>query len=544
MPLQVSSSPTAPKVVAGTQVSFDVLKILPEDSARHYRMVPIAIEEGVLKVGMIDPYDMEARDALGFITNQQGLAYVIAKITQEEFDDMLTGYQGLRGAVGEALSQLGTQIGDIELKADEQEDTARDESAQDLDRLLNRGDAKISNDKNTEVIEEAPVTKIVAVIIQHATEGNASDVHIEPVDDQVRVRFRVDGVLHTSLFLPIHVHGAIVARIKILTNMKLDEKRKPQDGRFSAKIEGRRVDFRVSTMPSFYGEKVVIRILDREKGVLPLEDLGIKGEHANMIERAIKRPYGLILLTGPTGSGKTTTLYSILNTLEREKRNVVSLEDPIEYNIPGVSQSQVRPEIGYTFANGLRSILRQDPDIIMIGEIRDKETAQLAIQAALTGHLVLSTLHTNNAIGVIPRLVDMGIDPYLIAPTLTLAIAQRLVQRICDDAKDPQPVEGAIQTMIDKEFKDLPPGVVKNITIPKEVYRAKSSPTCSTGTRGRVAAVEMFEMSKELEHVILTNPNEQEIYKVVRAQGMLTMRENAMIKAFEGIIPFGEISQL
>ncbi|MDP3988748.1 MAG: GspE/PulE family protein [bacterium] len=545
MPQDVSSTPPAPKVISGTQVSFSVLKYIPEDSARHYGMVPLDVVDDVLKVGMLELDNIEARDALGFITSQNGLAFSIVQISQKEFDDILTGYQGLRGAVGQALTQLGADVANIELTPDDKEDdTARGESAQDLNRILTKGVGKLDKLKDTEIVEEAPVTKIVAVIIQHATEGNASDVHIEPVGDQVRVRFRVDGVLHTSLFLPFRVHEAIVARIKILTNMKLDEKRKPQDGRFSARIEKRKVDFRVSTMPSFYGEKVVIRILDREKGVLPLEGLGIKGAHAEMIERAINRPYGLILITGPTGSGKTTTLYSILNTLEREKRNVVSLEDPIEYNIPGVSQSQVRPEIGYTFSNGLRSILRQDPDIIMVGEIRDKETAQLAIQAALTGHLVLSTLHTNNAIGVIPRLIDMGIDPYLIAPTLTLTIAQRLVQRICDDAKDPMPVEGAIAATIDKEFKGLPQEVVSAIQIPKEVYRAKPSPTCATGTRGRVAAIEMFEASKELEKVILSDANEQEIYKVVRSQGMITMREDALQKAFEGLIPFGEISRL
>ena len=527
------------------KVTFDVLKFIPEDSARYYQMVPIVVEDKVLKVGMVEPDNIEARDAIGFIATQAGLAYSVIPISKEQFDEILEGYQGLRGSVGEALTQFVAQKEPVKKASQRKEDLGTAEQSRDeLDRALAGGEGSFERLKNAEIIEDAPVTKIVAVIIQHATEGNASDVHIEPTTDQIRVRFRVDGVLHTSLYLPLSVHDAIVARIKILTNMKLDEKRKPQDGRFSARIQNRKVDFRVSTMPSFYGEKVVVRILDQERGIRPLEELGANKEQLDMIAHAISRPYGLILVTGPTGSGKTTTLYSMLNMLERERRNVVSLEDPVEYSISGVSQSQVRPEIGYTFANGLRSILRQDPDVIMVGEIRDKETAQLAIQAALTGHLVFSTLHTNNAIGVIPRLVDMGIDPYLIAPTLTLTVAQRLVQRICDDAKDPVPIEGAVKVMVDKEFQGLPEETLSAIDIPNTVYQAKPSPTCASGTKGRVAVFEMFEGSKELEKVILEDPNEQNIFEVVRRQGMITMREDALRKSFEGIIPFGEMNRL
>lgn len=529
-----------------SRIPFEVLRLIPEDSARHYGMVPLSFVDNVLHVGLLDVDNIDARDALGFIANQTGFAYTVEQIKEADFEAVFQGYQGLRGAVGEALSQFGEQV-HVELekaKKDVNDTTSAQEGINDLDRALSGSTASLENLKNAEVIEDAPVTKIVAVIIQHATEGNASDVHIEPTADQIRVRFRVDGILHTSLYLPITVHDAIVARIKILTNMKIDEKRKPQDGRFSARIQGRKVDFRVSTLPSFYGEKVVIRILDRDKGILSLQDLGMTDAHRAMIERILSRPYGLVLVTGPTGSGKTTTLYSILNTLEKEKHNVVSLEDPIEYSIPGVNQSQVRPEIGYTFASGLRSILRQDPDIIMVGEIRDKETAQLAIQAALTGHLVLATLHTNNAIGIIPRLIDMEVDPYLIAPTLALAIAQRLVQKMCPDAKSPIPVEGAVAALIDKEFKDLPPAVREKIIIPKEVYQAKPSPMCANGTKGRIAAYEMYEASKELERTILEKPNEQDIFAVVRKQGMLTMREDALLKAFQGIIPFSEINRL
>jgi type IV pilus assembly protein PilB len=340
------------------------------------------------------------------------------------------------------------------------------------------------------------------------------------------------------------VLNAVVARIKILSNMKLDEKRKPQDGRFSARIDGRKIDFRVSTFPVYYGEKVVMRILDQAKGVKPLSELDLLPQYLQMIRDAIARPYGLILISGPTGSGKTTTLYSMLKEIDKEAHNVLSLEDPVEYNVDGVSQSQVRPEIGYTFATGLRTTLRQDPDIIMVGEIRDKETAGLAIQAALTGHLVLSTIHTNDAIGVIPRLIDMGVDPYLIAPTLILAMAQRLVTKLCPGGGKPLPVEGSIQAMFDKEFADLPEEFRGQIPKDKEVYQAQPTAECPKGTRGRVGVFEMFSVDRDLEKVILANPTGPDLWKAVRAKGMITMKEDAIIKALNKVIPFEEINTL
>jgi type IV pilus assembly protein PilB len=326
--------------------------------------------------------------------------------------------------------------------------------------------------------------------------------------------------------------------------MKLDEKRKPQDGRFSARIDGRKIDFRVSTFPAYYGEKVVMRILDQEKGVKKIDDMSLTPKNLAFIKEAISRPYGLILITGPTGSGKSTTLYSMLNEVDRESMNVLSLEDPIEYNMDGVSQSQVHPEIGYTFASGLRTTLRQDPDIIMVGEIRDKETAQLAVQAALTGHLVFSTLHTNNSAGVIPRLIDMGVDPYLIAPTLILAIAQRLVSTFPPGAGKPIPVEGSIKMMIDRQFSDLPEQYKKEIPFADTVYGIEPTPDCPKGTRGRMAIFEIFKMDKEIESVILKSPTELEISRLLRQKGMITMKEDAMLKAFEKKIPFEEVNKL
>jgi type IV pilus assembly protein PilB len=400
--------------------------------------VPLAIEDGVLEVGTTDPDNLEAVEALNFIAARANLPYKFFLISDEDFDRVIAMYKGLTGEVGVALNELQTTITDTELPP-----TSLEEAA-----------PKITKDEKGEPVikEDAPVTKIVATILRYAVDGKASDIHIEPARDELKVRFRVDGVLHTSLKLPKNVERSVIARIKVLASLKLDERRKPQDGRFSATIDDRRIDFRVSTFPTYHGEKVVMRILDRQHEAMTLESLGLTEENITTLRKAIARPYGIIIISGPTGSGKTTTLYAMLEELDREGTNVVSLEDPIEYDIEGVSQSQVRPEIGYTFASGLRSILRQDPDIIMVGEMRDKETAQLAIQSALTGHLVLSTLHTNDAIGVVPRLVDMGVDPYLIAPTLVLSIAQRLVRKRCPDAGNLMPVTGALQKMIEAEF--------------------------------------------------------------------------------------------
>lgn len=517
-------------------VSTKILEYIPEESASHYKFAPLGLKDGVLEVGIIDPDNIEARDALNFITSRINIPFKLFLITEADFDKVIASYRGLSGEVNKALSELESELS-VELEKAPKEE---DENVNSGVTEQSEGEAPVE----TKIIEDAPVTKIVATILRYATEGSASDVHIEPIRANVRVRFRIDGVLHTSLILPSKVQSAVVARIKILSNMRLDEKRKPQDGRFSAKIEGRKIDFRVSTFPTYYGEKVVMRILDQERGVRKLDDMGISPRNLEIIKKAIKRPYGLILISGPTGSGKTTTLYSMLHELNNEERNVLSLEDPVEYGIEGVMQSQVRPEIGYTFANGLRTTLRQDPDIIMVGEIRDKETAQLAIQAALTGHLVLSTIHTNNAVGVIPRLIDMGVDPYLIAPTLIIAMAQRLVATLPEGGGKPFPVEGSIKAMLEKQFSDLPQEFRKQIEIGKEVYKIAPTPDCPTGTRGRTNVMEILEMNKEIENMILKSPTELEIYKVARSQGMITLKEDAFLKAFKRIIPFEEVNSL
>jgi len=507
-------------------VPFSVLKYISEDAATHYGFVPLSLKDGALEIGMVDPENIEARDALTFITDKLNLPYKIFIISEKDFKKVIESYKGLSGEVSKVLTELETEL------------------SSDLEDIQIEKNEKGQSKMETRIIEDAPVTKIVATILRYATEGNASDVHIEHMRDKVRVRFRVDGVLNTSLILPVEVHQAVVARIKILCNMKLDEKRRPQDGRFSAKIDGRKIDFRVSTFPAYYGEKVVMRILDQEKGVLPLDQMGLSPRYLKMVRDAMQKPYGLILISGPTGSGKTTTLYAMLSEINKDEKNVLSLEDPIEYNIDGMSQSQVFPEIGYDFANGLRTTLRQDPDVIMVGEIRDKETAQLAIQASLTGHLVLSTIHTNNSCGVVPRLIDMGVDPYLIPPTLILTMAQRLVRKICPQTGKPLSIEGSIGTMIEKEFADLPEEFKSEIPTEKEMLSVESTPFCPSGTKGRIAVFEMFNMSHEIEQVILKNPIESEVYKIARKNGLITMKEDAIIKAMKKEIPFEEINQL
>lgn len=522
------------RTVPDSQLPFEILQIIPEESAKHYGVVPLAFADGALEVGMVDPDNIEAIDALNFITAKSGKPYKTFLISEADFNKVLGMYQGMGGDVDRALQSIteeaeeGSEAVALASSVDDDEGPATKEEAE---AMIER--------------EDAPVTKIVATMIRNAVDGRASDIHIESNGEKVRVRFRVDGTLHTSILLPAKVHRAIVSRIKILSQLKLDERRKPQDGRFSATIEGRKVDFRVSTFPTHYGEKVVLRILDSEKGITKLDDLGLSETHAAMVREAVQKPYGMILVTGPTGSGKSTTLYSMLSEVDTEGKNVLSLEDPVEYNIKGMSQSQVRPEIGYTFASGLRSILRQDPDIIMVGEIRDKETAQLAVQAALTGHLVLSTLHTNTALGAVPRLIDMGVDPYLIAPTLELLIGQRLVRKLCPGSGRKIPLKGSVKNMVDQQFADLPEEFKKDLPLNQDfTWGLQPSGDCPSGTRGRTAVHEMVTVDREFEDAILNDADENQLYDIARKRGMMTMKEAAILKSFRQEVPFEEINTL
>lgn len=510
------------KTIGQKELDPKILTYISEDSARQYGFVPVGQKDNVLEVGIVDPARTDSLDALQFISSRNEMPYKLFVIGKRNFDAILGSYKGLSGEVDAALSDLDTEL------------------SKGVDGAVAKKGADAEDDEK-KIVEDAPIIKVVAVTLRHAVEGGASDIHIENTGKEVKVRFRVDGELHTSLTLPLNVYSGVVARIKILAKLRLDEKRKPQDGGFSAKIDGRKIDLRVSTFPAYYGEKVVMRILDSEKGVKNLADLNMTPEHLAMVKKAIEAPYGIILITGPTGSGKSTTLYAMLSEIDREGKNVVSLEDPVEYHVDGVSQSQVMPEIGYTFASGLRSILRQDPDVILVGEIRDKETAALAIQAALTGHLVLSTLHTNNAAGAIPRLIDMGIDPFLIAPTLVLAMAQRLAKKTCDDAKEEVDIDEATRVMIEKQFADLPEEFKSGLSLGPRMKKTVPSRTCPSGTHGRIAIFEMFPVDKDVESVILKSPTELDLHALLRKKGMLTMKEDAIIKSLNGEIPLTEV---
>lgn len=509
--------------LAGKTISPVALDLVPAEAARNYKFVPILInrEKGILEVGMLNPENVESREALKFIAHRNKLSPKIYLISRSDFGEILKQYTTLKGEVREALAEL-----EKELKKE---------------RVVLKEAEKV--EKIEELAEEAPITKVVATILNHAIEEKASDIHIEPAEERLKVRLRIDGVLHTNLVLPIKIHSAVVSRIKILSNLKIDETRVPQDGRFFTTVANKKIDFRVSTFPTYAGEKVVMRILDPAIGLRKLAELGLEGRNLKVLEEAIQKPYGLILITGPTGSGKTTTLYSILNILNKEDVNIVSLEDPVEYYIEGVNQSQVRPEIGYTFATGLRHVLRQDPDKVMVGEIRDSETAALAIHAALTGHLVLSTLHTNNALGVIPRLIDMGIDPYLIPPTLVLAVAQRLVRKLCPESKELMTLSSKIKTTVDKEIEELKEKNKGPLEIKGsyKFYRPKPSKDCPQGTEGRIGIFEMLSMTPQLEGIILKEPSETKIKEEAERQGMRTMLQDGLLKALKGAVGLEEV---
>ncbi|KKU86516.1 MAG: Type II secretion system protein E [Parcubacteria group bacterium GW2011_GWA2_47_9] len=508
------------KQVIPEDIPLELLGLIPEEAAKYYKMIPIGKAGNVVEIGMVYPDDFQAQEALKFMARQGGFKYEAALITPTNFQDVAKRYRTFKGEVTKALGEL-----EEEVKQEKKKAIGKTSDA--LERL----------------VEDAPITRVVAVLLRHAVEGDASDIHIEPTRKELRVRMRQDGILKTRLILPLKTLPAVVARIKILSNLRIDETRIPQDGRFTTKIDEQDIDFRVSTLPTVMGEKVAIRILDPATGLKGLADLGLVGHNLKVTQETLKQPFGLILSTGPTGSGKTTSLYAALQILNKESQNILTLEDPIEYFIDGVNQSQVRPEIGYDFASGLRSMLRQDPNVIMVGEIRDSETAGLAIHAALTGHVVLSTLHTNNAIGVIPRLIDLGAAPYLLPPTLRLAIAQRLVRRLCASCKKKAKPSKEEADMLLKELQGLPQFSQKNIKSDSmETYIPVGCRKCRlTGYSGRIGIFEVLEISGAIAQIIAKKPAESEIEKLAKEQGMITMRQDGMLKALEGLTSIAEI---
>jgi len=522
--LKVSYLSEIPKIIKKSD-----LNIISEDSARKHQVVVFEKKGNKIKVAMVDPQDIEALNALRFVKEKDGLEMEIYLISFKNFQNIVAKYSTAEKAVEEALKSLsdeGTEGLSFEIRKENEER------------------------KNREIIQDAPIAKLVQVIIKHALDGRASDIHIEPIDDNYRVRFRVDGILYSSLIFPKNVGMAVVSRIKILSSLKIDEKRKPQDGRFQVNENGIEIDFRVSSLPVLEGEKIAMRILDKDNQLLDLSSLGLIGRNYEILIKKIKDPYGIILVAGPTGSGKSTTLYAFLQILNQEERNIITLEDPIEYNIRGVNQSQIKPEIGYTFANGLRSILRQDPNVIMVGEIRDNETAELAIHAALTGHLVFSTVHTNDSIGTIPRLIDMGIEPFLISSSLRAVAAQRLVRKICEKCKEKIEMPYVITEQIKNEIDLIHPDELKkyglNSSEKIEFYQGRGCSECGgLGYKGRVAIFEALEIDGILQEIISEKKDsEQNIRKEAKNKGMLTMRQDGIVKIIKGLTTLAEVERV
>ena len=504
-----------------TEIAVEILEFIPRDSVEHYKMIPLSLKDNVLEVGMVYPEDLKAQEALNFLARQRNFNYRVALINLSHFRKFFKQYETLGKEVKVAL--------------------------QELEQQLEPGKKELTPKSTSEIVQkrsDAPISKTVAVILKHAVEGQASDIHIEPLKKKTRVRFRLDGILHSSLLLPKEIHPSIVARIKIISNLKIDEKRVPQDGRFSITIDGEDIDFRVSTFPTTLGEKVVMRVLNTNQRLINFERLGLDGRNLEIIKRASKKPFGMILVTGPTGSGKTTTLYVVLDSINKEGVNIVTLEDPVEYFIAGVSQSQVKPEIGYSFATGLRHVLRQDPDIIMVGEIRDSETAELATHASLTGHIVLSTIHTNNALGAIPRMIDLEVKPFLLPSTINIIIAQRLARRLCPHCRKKVRPGAKTRELIMKELDSLPPQAKTDYSRGQDliIWEPVGCSQCGgSGHSGRIGIFEVLEMSKELGEIILSEPTEKKIAEEANRQGMVSIRQDAILKMLKGEISIEEV---
>ncbi len=507
--------------LAGKAIGQQTLNILPQDLSENYQMVVFNKTAEMIEVGIVDPTNLKAMEAVEFIARKATVKAVYYVISPESFRAAAKQYESLGEEVGEAMDFAES------IFAPKEEEEG--EGGQVLD----------------ETIKSAPVTKIISVILRHAIEGRASDIHVEPVADETRVRYRIDGILHTTIKLPIYVHAALVARIKVMANLKLDETRAPQDGRIRLSVHKKDVDFRISTIPLMGQEKVVMRILSTPDKAPTLEDLGFMGVQRKLCEENIDKPNGMFLVTGPTGSGKSTTLYAILDRLNKEEINITTLEDPVEYFVKGVNQSQIRPEVGFTFASGLRSLLRQDPDIMMVGEIRDNETAGLAIQSGLTGHFVLSTLHTNSAMGAVPRLFDMKVEPFLLSSTLNLIIAQRLVRKICENCREETTIPLDVEGKIAERITSIPEGAFYSGLKKgdqQKWYHGKGCSRCGdTGYKGRVAIVETINVNRYMRELIANGFHNDLVMKELQRQNYVTMEQDGIIKALLGITTIEEV---
>jgi type IV pilus assembly protein PilB len=507
------------------KIKSEILKIIPEPIARRHNIVAFRKKGDNLEVAMLDPVDL---GTIEFIKKKEpGLKILPRLTTPASIKNALKQYQeSLEFEFGEIIKKESGEIKQIK------EDTEVTEKEQ-LEKAA----------------EELPIIKIVDTLIKHAILQRASDIHIEPTEKEVIIRYRIDGILRDAMILPKQVSQGIVARIKVLSNLKLDEHRLPQDGRFKIETDGLEYSIRVSILPVFDGEKIVMRLLAEKSQALTLETLGFRGENLERVQRALRKPVGMILITGPTGSGKTTTLYSMMDILNTPAVNISTIEDPIEYRMPRVNQTQVNPKIGLTFAAGLRSLVRQDPDIIMVGEIRDNETASLAVNAALTGHMVLSTLHTNDAAGAVPRLIDMGVEPFLISSTLNIIVAQRLVRKLCKEKEKYRLKKEQLEDLsrycdldrileILKEEKIIKPNATM---LDVDFYKPKQSKECPDGYSGRIGIYEVLAVTETIKELIVKRATGGEIRNQAIKEGMRTMVEDGFVKAAQGITSIEEV---
>ncbi len=528
-------------------IPVEILKLLSKGLAERYMAVPLGEMKGRLVVAMLDADNVQAADFLSkkigrpisvYMASEGGIRHVI-----KQYSTHLEGSD-----LSEALAGVGGSSAGSSLNFDP--------------NSLVSGDDKVEKEKEKRIktiVEDSPISKALSAVLEYAVTNRASDIHMEPVKSELKIRTRVDGVLREIMRLPKATEPALVSRIKILSNLKIDEHRIPQDGQFAVSVAGRDIDLRISISPTVWGEQVVIRILDKSGTSLHLEDMGYVGHALEAIRKGIKKPNGMVLTSGPTGSGKSTSMYALLSEIKDESINIVTLEDPVEYKMEGVNQIQVNADVGLTFAGGLRSILRQDPDVVMVGEIRDAETATLAVQAALTGHLVFSTLHTNSAAGVLPRLLDMGIEPFLIASTVNTVIGQRLVRRITDKKEAYQstqveteaihetvghllPKDTASQKKVSNDlgYESLPLGTQNAYTL----FKGKDTKSTPGGYKGRLGLYEVLDVTEHIEELIIKRATSSEIQKAAQAQGTITMREDGYFKAINGMTTLEEVNRV
>ena len=508
-----------------SQIEFEVLSLIPEPIARNNNVVAFKKTADSLEVAMLDVDDL---GSIEFIKKKVGLKILPRLTDTDSIKNALLQYQrSLKAEFGDIIQKETASIGEIDV-------SGIDANEKDLKKLA----------------EDLPIVRIVETLLKHAILQNASDIHIEPMEKDLLIRYRLDGILHDAMVLPKNAAPGITARIKVLSGLKLDEKRLPQDGRFKTDVDNQRVSFRVSVLPTYYGEKTVLRLLKETSAKFSLDEMGFYGEALERIHKATKQKTGMLLTTGPTGSGKTTTLYSILDILNEPDVNISTIEDPIEYQVARINQTQVRPDIGFTFSNGLRTLVRQDPDIIMVGEIRDNETAALAINAALTGHLVLSTLHTNSAAGAIPRLLDMDSEPFLLVSTIKVIIAQRLVRKLCKTKEKSFLTKSEIATLDEsvdldrvltllKKEKVIEASVTSWSKIP--FYKVKESNDCAEGYKGRIGIHEVLEVTDTIKELIIRGATSEEIESQAKKEGMMTMIEDGIFKSVQGVTTIEEV---